>query len=825
MAQDDIFALETDRLDAGQIEVVSFTGHESMNAAYRFDIVARCPLATELLGSLAQRLLGRPAPLRLNAPGDTARIVHGQVEAVRLVGLHGEEHAEIHAVLVPRLALTRLHQHSRIFQNRTLQEIVSSVLDAWRISHSWQLQQEYRPHAYLTQYQETDHDFVLRLLAAEGILFYFEHPADDTPAGGSRERLVLLDDALFYPAMAGPKTGGSSPTLEYGRQLVSADEDTVTDVSVERTLTPRSVRLGDYDFRKPTLPLRDSAQVGPTPSSPGIDIDKDLLSIYLHDDEGEYESAAGAVAEFDNQRAGRSLEQARRDRDRARGRSHCRRLVPGCTFELRGHPIDLLNRAYVVTEVEHRGTVPERGGNTREPTYENRFGCVPASQSYRPALHPGRPRQVAETATVVGPGDEPLYVDETGRIKVQFHWDLDGKHNDQSSCWLRVAQAWAGTRFGMQLLPRVGMEVLVTFLGGNVDRPLVTGCLYNATHPTPFRLPDDKARSGLRTQTLGGEGLNELSFSDEAGSEQVFLAAQRDLDERVGRNHTLFVEGDELLNVSGEHRQSVGGSLLTEVAAHLHQTVAMNHSLTVEGDALHAVSGSADLRVSADRTTRIEGQEQSEIRGRTDESFLDDRFVRVTGHQITLVGKHDARRSAVLHVEGESESSSTGRSELSSEKVLVLRCGQSEIRLLPDAIEIGTPTLRIKADELYGKVSKLFKLQSDKDALVKAKTLQLKGESAQIGLTKLAKIDGDNVKLNCGPDPIDDQMPDAQPIPPTTIQLSDQDGKPLAGQRFVIVLPDGSERSGVTGEGGAAELELEQNGKIWFPNTDKARQG
>jgi type VI secretion system secreted protein VgrG len=824
MAQDDVFALETDRLDAGLVEVVSFTGREAMNAGYGFEIVARCPLDSDLLGSLEQRFLARPATLHLNAPNDAGRKVHGQIETVRLVGLHGENHAEIHATLVPRFTLTKLHRHSRIFQNRALPDVVSQVLDAWRIAHSWQLRQVHRPHPYLTQYQETDQEFVLRLLSAEGIMFYFEHPADEPAAGKSRERMVLLDDALFYPAMAGPTSGRERPSLEYGRQLVSADEDMVTEVSGERTLTMRSVRLGDYDFRKPTLPLRDTAQVGPTPSSPGIDFDTELLGAYLHDDEGEYEASA-AVAEFDNQRAARSLEQLRRDRDRARGRSHCRRLMPGSTFELRGHPIEQLNRPYVVTEVEHRGVIPERGGSGQEPSYENRFGCAPAGQSYRPALPPGRPHQVAETATVVGPGDEPLYVDDLCRIKVQFHWDLEGKHNEQSSCWLRVAQPWAGTRFGMQLLPRVGMEVLVTFLGGNVDRPVVTGCLYNATHPPPFQLPDEKARSGLRTQTLAGEGLNELSFNDEAGAEQIFLGAQRDLDQRVGRNHTLFVEGDELVTVAGEHRQSVGGSLLTEVAAHLHQTVAMNHSLTVQGDTLAAVSGSADVRVSADRTTRVEGCEQAEIRGRADESFLADRFVRVTGHQVTLVGKNDARRSAVLHVEGENESSSTGRSELSSDKVLVLRCGESQIRLLPDAIEIASPTIRLTTDELYGKASKLIKLQSDENALVKAKKLQLKGEKAQVGLSQLAKVDGEMVKLNCGPDPIDAEMPDAKPIPPTTIRLAAEDGTPLVGQRFVVVLPDGSERSGVTGEGGAAELELEQDGTIWFPNVDKARPG
>lgn len=257
----------------------------------------------------------------------------------------------------------------------------------------------------------------------------------------------------------------------------------------------RAISSGDFDFRKPRLPLRARAALAKDEKSPIGSALGDQLSLYHHADRAELAPLGKPGGEISDAVADLRLQQARRDAAIGRGSSRCPRLAPGRTFALEDHPGGAAtNRAWLVTRVEHRGRIPEtaqlgaRGADDLE-VYSNTFACVPAEVIYRPAFVEPPVRQSAETATVIGPQGKDIYTDEMGRVQVQFHWEIEGGVDDAQRAWLRVSQPWAGTNWGMQLLPRVGAEVIVGFLDGDVDRPVVLGSVYNGTRPYPFRLP------------------------------------------------------------------------------------------------------------------------------------------------------------------------------------------------------------------------------------------------------------------------------------------------------------------------------------------------
>src|SRR5690606_15876447 len=249
-----------------------------------------------------------------------------------------------------------------------------------------------------------------------------------------------------------------------------------------------------------------------------------------------------------------------------------------------------------------------------------------------------RIRQVSETASVVGPRGEAIHADEHGRIKVKFHWDLSARDDDAASCWLHVSQAWVGANWGSQFLPRVGTEVVVTFLGGDPDRPLVTGSVYNGTHPPPFPLPGEMTKSGVRTQsTPGGSGYNELSFEDRTGSELVHLRAERDLEVVAQNDAREEIGRDRELDVKRDLKQIVGGGHTLRVVGGEAIMIEKDGDERIGGDAGLAVTGRQGVRVPADRTTRSEGRDRTDVEETSTPTFHDDQIVRVLGHQVTVV--------------------------------------------------------------------------------------------------------------------------------------------------------------------------------------------
>ena len=513
---------------------------------------------------------------------------------------------------------------------------------------------------------------------------------------------------------------------------------------------------------------------------------------------------------FGNEEAPRILRQKRRRVSIATGEGGCSDLSPGHRFALQDHPASQLDGAYLVLSVEHRGeTRPDAEGPWR--VYQNVFECAPAEMPYPPPRPKRKSVQVSLTATVVGPPGEEIHVDEKGQIKVQFHWDREGRYDDRSSCWIRVMQPWAGAAWGHQFIPRIGMEVVVAFEGGDPDKPMVLGSLYNGTHPPSFKLPDDKTRSGIRTSSSpGGGGFNELSFEDAAAREQIFLHAQRDLDEVVERNHTLLTRNDELLRIIGNR--------VDRIERNLDEHVSGNHTSRVDGNRIDVVAGSSDRRVSGMLVTRVEGKERREVQRNADLVYAEDLTTRVLGNITTLVGKSPKKRAWVTHAEGTAELSGLDCVKLVSEKEVVLSVGKSSLRIGPDRIELSAPAITTtgKGGSMSVDDEGLALKSKDDAQLSMGKKMLMKTEAASMSMEKEVKVDGTKILLNSPEDAKDE--PPKDPEPPTKVEVVDQDGNPLAYQRFIVKQDDESEIGGKTDKDGKAELDLKSSGKAIFPD-------
>jgi type VI secretion system secreted protein VgrG len=573
MARQDRLAvmLHADALGTSAVVVTRITGEEALSEPFQLR-VEFFPSSLEPIE--VHELFGTRAVLWLYSPGGVERMVHGIVDEVTDLGWR-RGRPEYGIRLVPHLQRLSHIQRSRIFQQLSVPEIVHRVLKAEQIKHLMLLSGSYPPREYCTQFRESDLAFVRRLLEAEGIFFFFEH-------GPDTHVMVLCDSATDCQPLAGGATLPFRPDLG----LVPEHEH-ITRLARTHRLLPSAVELRDFDFTHPSMLL--SARVQEARQ-------KQDLEVYDHP--GEYIQATEGT------RLSRvRLEELRFGVYTLSGESTCHRLVPGATFSLEYPPDRALAGQLLVVRVRHRWQRPEGMSNARslEDTWCNEFTALPAGVRYRPRRVTHRPFAPGlQTATVVGPPGQESHPDPHGRIKIQFHWDREGRGNEQSSCWVRVGQPWAGCCWGSSFIPRVGQEVVVRFLEGNPDRPLVVGAVYNGSNPPPLALPEDRTRSTLRTDSSPrGEGFNELRFEDAAGAEEIYLRAQR----------------DETLEVLNDKAQRIGGNEALLVEQDREKEVSGQQSLAVKLDDVSVVDGSQTLQVTGNRETRIQGNHSEHVEG------------------------------------------------------------------------------------------------------------------------------------------------------------------------------------------------------------------
>ncbi|MFT3765203.1 MAG: type VI secretion system tip protein TssI/VgrG [Minicystis sp.] len=487
---------------------------------------------------------------------------------------------------------------------------------------------------------------------------------------------------------------------------------------------------------------------------------------------------------FANDEAPRILRQKRRRASIADGEGGCSALSPGHRFALHEHPATQLDGDYVVTGVEHRGqTHPEPGRDYR--VYWNAFECVPARMTYAPPRPKRKSVQVSLTATVVGPPGEEIHVDPMGQIKVQFHWDRAGKLDERSSCWIRAMQAWAGAGWGHQFIPRVGMEVVVVFEGGDPDKPMVLGALYNGTHPPPFLLPQDKTRSGIRTQTsLGGRGHNELSFEDRAGAEQIYVHAQRDMDERIRHDHTRNVGHEE------------------------HISVVRHRSLTVGGSLTEKIEQNATATIGGARVLRVEGSEQETVIGDAEKVAKSHMTLTVRGEYGVTVGTPEKDANATLDVHGDYKVGASRHVRVVAAESLRFSCGDSVIEITPDEIKLEAKAITLVGSSAVSMEGKGPSLHLTDEAVLSAKTMTFKASQAFLKLDKEAKLKGQLIKLNCDEQGDIGAEPEKKPEPKTfRVKLHDDFHKPYANKKYRLLV-EGKEIDGQTDGDGLVEEDV-----------------
>lgn len=553
------------------------------------------------------------------------RSFRGIVRHATKHGDHGATVYRIHAV--PALWLLTQRVGSRIYQDRTVpaivEELYEELLGGRHRELSNTLSREYPTYEYVVQYQESCFAFLSRLLEQEGIFFFFDHEE------GDHEVLVLADSNADLP-QARPDDQGRVPFWENPEQ--APDHEAVYGAEHHEELGTTDAVVGDYDWTNPTLTVRGE-QTGRGESEPALELYDHTDAVQLHD----YDEGGG------QHRANTSESQVRLRAellDLTRQGWHMESTVvtarPGHLFELSGCPDPSLDGRYLIVSCHARGTATEGSSGS----YANVLECVPSSLPYRPPRKTPRPTvHGPESGIVVGPAGEEIHTDPHGRVKVQLYWDRLGENDERSSCWLRVSQTWAGPGWGTMFIPRIGMEAVVHFFGGNPDRPFVSSCLYNGQNRPPYPLPDEKTKSTVKSNSSpGGGGSNELRFEDKAGSEEIYLHAQKDLDEVVEHCHSTHVKVDQSNTVDHDHTETVGNDQTLEVKGERMKTVHKPETTYVFDTRTETVHGveTLDLRqtrqttIGEDEDLTIQGNRKMHVDGRDDEEIVGGREVTVS---------------------------------------------------------------------------------------------------------------------------------------------------------------------------------------------------
>jgi type VI secretion system secreted protein VgrG len=529
-------------LGADVLLLSSFRGEEGVSRLFHFDV----ELLSENDSVDFDALVGKNVTIRISLADGSDRYINGQVSRFSQAG-RDATFTTYQAEVVPWLWFLTRTSDCRIFQNKKTPDIIQQIFNDFGFKdYALRLYGDFAPREYCVQYRETAFNFVSRLMEEEGIFYFFEHE-------NGKHTLVLANSPTEH------KPCPHQSTVRY-EAIPGAfqQDDVILDWRLEQELRPGKYALADYDFENPATNL------GVNVSGKG--------TYELYDYPGEYLKRSDGDG-----RVRIRLQEAETPYMVGYGSSDCRVFASGYKFNLREHYRSNQNQAYVLTAVRHMAS---QGGDFRSGSdddfhYQNTFECIPASTPFRPTRVTPEPIiQGAQTAVVVGPSGEEIFTDKYGRVKVQFHWDREGKLNENSSCWIRVAQLWAGKKWGGMYIPRVGQEVIVEFLEGDPDRPIVTGRVYNAEQMPPYDLPSEKTKSTVKTySSQGGGGFNEIRFEDKKGSEQIFIHAEKNQDlrikndrfETIGGETHLIVAKDQLEQVKGDKHQHVNGDLNEKV--------------------------------------------------------------------------------------------------------------------------------------------------------------------------------------------------------------------------------------------------------------------
>jgi type VI secretion system secreted protein VgrG len=750
----------------------AFHGHEAVSELFAVDL----ELASEDFNIPAARLVSQPATVRILCNKADERCINGYINRFTLVP-SPDRLARYRARLVPALWFLTRTTNCAIFQNKTTPEIVESIFRSYGITnYKMQLRGKYTAREYCVQYRETAFDFIARLMEEEGICYFFEHT-------DKIHTVILVDNPSAH------KTCALHPQVSFQPATVRGlddEHDYIQDWVRTVGVHPSKWTQADFQFKQPRLHLIGSVPCLSEVKGPELE---------RYDYPGRFDTMGDA-----EQLTRIRMEEVEAGIDTITGRSNCRGLVVGSTFKVKDNFRSDQAGTFLLTAIDYEAeqgnlyAEDQRGGQA----YSNRFEAIPAQTSYRPPQITPRPFVYGpQTAFVTGPAGEEIYVDEYGRVKVQFHWDRQGKYDDASSCWVRVSQSIAGLGWGAMQLPRVGHEVIVEFLEGDPDRPVITGRLYNAQHVTPYKLPAEKSKTTLKTLSYpGGGGFNEFRLEDKKGSEQIFLHGEKDLDVRIKNDSREWIGQDRHLIVKRDKLEQVGRDKHETIQRDQIEQIARDHHLNINGKQAVSIAGSQSLAVRGDVNEQFSGNQSTQVTGSCYIKGMNVVIEATTGLTINVGSSFLTINPMGIQMQGTMVQINSGGSALS---------GTAGNLVSPIA-----PTSPAEADD----AKEGDKAQYSGGGDTSSKEMNLVSGSSSPGPSRNTDAPWH--------DPNSPENKDKKSW--IEIELLDDEEKPVPGEHYRITLPDGATLAeGTLDERGRARVACIDPGQctIVFPKIDR----
>lgn len=555
-----------------EMAVYAFEGVEEVSKLFAFSVEV---VSTDNAFVL-RNVLGRQALLSIKDRSNGTRLVHGIVrEAEQLHTSNTYTHYRYE--IAPKLYFLGLNQDHRIFQNLSIVDIIKKLFTEQGFAgdtYEFRLRNTYAPREYCLQYGESDLHFISRIAEEEGVYFYFEHKDDNH---------VLI----FADAAGGPPIPQPNPLRFFAGSGQVADRAVIARLNMHEKISSDRASYRDWDFQKPTQDLlvtQNETSDEKAPVHGGINYDRYQYP-HLYQDKGEGERYANI-----------QLLRQLTWHTWVNGETDVSRLTPGFTFTLQEHGRMDLNRDWQVISVIHKGEQPQvlqqEAPSERGMFYNATFKAIPSDIRFVPEVVHKKTLVVGnQTAIVTGPKGEEIYPDKHGRVKVQLFWDREGKWDEKTTCWIRVSQGWAGGQYGTMAIPRIGHEVIVSFLEGNPDRPIITGRVYHGINTPPYELPAHKTRTVFKSlSSPGGGGFNELRIEDKKGQEEIYMHAQKDVDiyvknnwrELIGHDTHREVKNNTYLITEGETHETFKGVKKAEHHASVHETIKGDSQIHIE---------------------------------------------------------------------------------------------------------------------------------------------------------------------------------------------------------------------------------------------------
>ena len=633
-------------------------------------------------------VVGQNLTITAEFTDERERHFNGDVVQFRQFTQQIDKYFSYFAVLRPRLWFLGLTSDCKIFQNQSAPEIIKAILDEHGITDvTRSLSRTYTAREYCVQYNESDLDFISRLMEEEGIYYYFTHAS-------GKHTLVLSDSLSAHSAIAG------TSTVPYMVKKEGYSHDIVHDWKMMQQAASGKFAHTDYDFTKPRADLKSQSVISRTHAHAGM----------------ERFAFPGIYTETSN---GTTIARTRVEALQAgwevmEGKTNAVYFAAGSLFTLKDYAREDQNREHLLTAVEYEvkmetSTAAGAGAGQQDSglgvTFDCSFHAIDSQRPFRAASLTPRPVvQGPQTALVVGKQGEEIWTDQYGRVKVQFYWDRLGEKNENSSCWLRVSQPWAGKGWGAIAIPRIGEEVIVEFLSGDPDRPIVTGRVYNADQKVPYVLPDNQTQSGLKTRSTKegtADTFNELRFEDKKGEEQVYFHAEKDFSRIVENNDTLTV---------GLEKKDAGDQTIT---IHNHRTATLNEgndTLTIkkgnrvtevtEGNQSLAIKkGSRDAKIKTDDSLELESGNQSLTikEGSRDAKIKTDDSLELESGNQTITIKQ-GNQTITLQQGNQTIKIDAGKGSIEAATELLLKVGGSSIKITSSSIELTSVNIKHTAN-------------------------------------------------------------------------------------------------------------------------------